>query len=171
MAYDTVVVLTSKSIETMATEGGSGNWRANRDRLKHCKWLVAVRNGHSNWNQGNEEHGTAFVVGRVAGVKDSPKEEPGRLVIVFDAYAELSQPDSWPKGYRNPVRYTSLEEFNLDPTKLKWRELKKKTAKEGPTKHTKSDLKLPLTVLEKAKLMIAESLSLSPSAITISIQL
>ena len=69
MTDDVVMVLTSKSIETMVSDGGSGNWRANEDKIRRCRWVVAARNRHSDWSEGNEDHGTAFLIGRVVGVR------------------------------------------------------------------------------------------------------
>src|SRR5580692_1750476 len=110
MSDDVVMVLTSKCFETMVAEGGSGNWKANEDRIRRCRWVVAVRNRHSDWSEGKEEHGTAFLIGRVVGVKPSRHEdESDRLVIVFDRYATLNKPNAWPAGHRNPVAYSSLK--------------------------------------------------------------
>src|SRR5277367_5379168 len=114
---DVVMVFTSKSLETMKQEGGSGNWAANKDRIKHAKWIVATRNQKSTWTQGTEEHGSAFFIGRISGIKQAPAPENTRYVIVFDRYAELNLPGAW-TGDRNPVAYTDLEALGIDPDKL-----------------------------------------------------
>jgi hypothetical protein len=59
---DVLMVFTSKSLTTMKQEGGSGNWAANRDRIRHAKWIVATRNEKSSWTQGNEGHGSASLL-------------------------------------------------------------------------------------------------------------
>src|SRR5271155_1166617 len=114
MAKDVVMVFTSKSLETMESEGGSGNWAARKDRLEHAKWLVAVRNRNSNWSQGDEAHGSAFLIGRITGAKPSPPSEPNRFVITFDEYAEIDIPKAWGNN-RNPVTYTSLTDLGIRP--------------------------------------------------------
>ena len=84
---DVLMVFTSKSLATMQHEGGSGNWAANKDRLRHAKWIVATRNEKSNWSQGTEAHGSAFMIGRVSGIKPAPAPEQNRFVVSFDRYA------------------------------------------------------------------------------------
>jgi hypothetical protein len=171
MTRDTVMVLTSKSFETMIREGGSGNWKANEESVRRCKWLVAVRNRHSDWSEGKEDHGTAFLIGRIVGVKPSPK--PGRLVIVFDQYAVLDRPATWPAGFRNPVAYTSLKDLGLKSDELKWKVFPGNPSQPAgkPKADGEAGFQRPSVVLEKAKLMIAESLSIAPSAVRISIQI
>jgi hypothetical protein len=171
MSKDVVMVLTSKCLGTMLAEGGSGNWKANEDRIRRCRWIVAVRNRHTDWSEGKEEHGTAFLVGRVAGVKISAEHED-RLVIVFDRYAALNAPNVWPNGFRNPVCYTTLEDLGINSEELKWKEFPGSSRAAVSLKdEATEERQLPSAVLEKAKLMIAASLSIAPSAVKISIQI
>ena len=100
---DTVVVFTSKNLETFFGEGGSGDWVANEDRLAKCSYLVAVANAHSNWSvHSQEKHGHAFFIGKILGVKPV-STSPKRLIIQVSEYAEIDISDSW-GGQRNPVR-------------------------------------------------------------------
>jgi hypothetical protein len=164
MANDTVMVLTSKSIETMLQEGGAGHWKANENNVRRSRWLVAARNRHSDWSQGQEEHGAAFLVGRVTGIKPAPKGN-GRVVITLDRYARVNVPNVWPGDHRNPVAYTSLVDLNTDPDTLDWKDF--------------GDASLPVqgagdqpasgTVIEQARMMIARAFSIQPSAVKISI--
>ncbi len=171
MSKDVVMVLTSKSFETMVAEGGSGNWKANEDSIRRCRWIVAVRNRHTDWSQGKEEHGTAFLIGKVVGVKPSA-EHKDRLVIAFDRYASLNKPNAWPNGFRNPVCYTTLEDLGINSEELKWKEFPGSSrAAVSSKEEAEPDRQLPSAVLEKAKLMIAASLSIAPSAVKISIQI
>ena len=48
-------------------------------------------------------------------------------LIVFSEFARVAVPDSWPKGYRNPVRYSTLEEISIDPAKLEWKPMPEAT--------------------------------------------
>jgi hypothetical protein len=164
MSNDTVMVLTSKSIETMLQEGGAGQWKANENSIRRCRWLVAVRNRHSDWSQGQEEHGAAFVVGRVTGIKPAPKGN-GRVVITFDRYARVNIPNVWPADHRNPVAYASLADLNIDPEALEWREFGDVMA---PAASATSQSPTA-TAIEEARMMIARAFSIQPSSVKISI--
>jgi hypothetical protein len=156
----------------MFSEGGSGNWRANEDKIRRCKWIVAARNRHTDWSEGDEEHGSAFLIGSIVGVKSSEyKKQLDRLVIVFNRYAKLDKPKVWPNNHRNPVAYTNLKALGIDEGQLKWKDFPEKLQPAG-TPHTgnEDENQSPSFVLEKVKLMIARSLSIDPSAITISIR-
>lgn len=160
-----VMALTSKSIETILREGGVGNWRANESKVRRCRWVVAARNRHSNWSQGDEAHGTAFLIGRVVGVQPSPKpQEPDRLVIVFDRYAKLDIPNAWPGNHRNPVAYTTLSDLKVDPLALDWTDY---------TSPMPAELAKPQgrgQIIEQARLMIANALGVDASTVKVSIQ-
>jgi len=58
-----------------------------------------------------ELHGTAFMIGRISDVVPSTETE-GRWLVKFDEYARLDIPSFW-QGWRNPVRYTTLEELSF----------------------------------------------------------
>src|SRR5437868_9160004 len=70
-----IAVLTSKSLQTMIADGGSGNWRADKQEIQSCRWIVAIRNRHKYWPEGDEEHGTAFLIGK------SPASSRARTLI------------------------------------------------------------------------------------------
>ena len=159
------MVFTSKSLETMLREGGSGNWAANRDRLKHAKWIVATRNEKSNWNQGSEEHGSAFMIGRISGIRSAPNPEQNRFVVSFDRYADLNIANAW-TGSRNPVTYTDLATLGIEPDILKWKEfIHHQVGDAGPSASE------PSLVIDRARCMIAEAFSISPDAVKITVAL
>jgi hypothetical protein len=164
---DVVMVFTSKSLETMEQEGGSGNWAANKDRIKRAKWIVATRNKKSGWTQGDEDHGSAFLIGRVAGIKPAPPPESNRFVVVFDRYAELNLPNAW-TGHRNPVTYTDLATLGIDPEKLEWKEF---IGAAGDLEHSVVPGITPGTVIDQARAMIAHALSINPEAVKITVSL
>ncbi len=167
MDTDTVVVLTSKSINTMIKEGGSGNWNANENRIRRCRWLVAVRNRHSSWSEGTEDHSAAFLIAKITGVKPSPTEA-GRLVITFDQYAVIERANAWP-GNRNPIAYIQLSTLGIDPGKLKWVDFPPQH--QGTATTEAAGAVSPAAVFEQAKMMIAAALSVQPDAIQIKIRL
>ncbi|MDR3754785.1 MAG: hypothetical protein P4K93_14610, partial [Terracidiphilus sp.] len=153
---DTVMVFTSKSLETMKSEGGTGNWAGKEDRLKHTKWVVATRNLKSAWAQGDEPHGSAFLIGRISGVKAASGPESDRFVVQFDRYADLSIPHAWTNN-RNPIAYTSLDTLGIDPEKLEWKDFPVSTAqspKGGPA------MEMTAGVIDQARTMIANALSI-----------
>ncbi len=162
---DVLMVFTSKSLATMKQEGGSGNWAANRERLRHAKWIVATRNEKSSWTQGDEGHGSAFLIGRVSGIKQAPGPEQNRFVVAFNRYAELNVPNAW-TGSRNPVAYTDLETLGIDPDKLTWLEFVPTQVEERA--RTVSE---PTAIIDRARSMIAEAFSISPDAVKITVAL
>jgi hypothetical protein len=162
---DVVMVFTSKSLQTMREEGGSGNWAANKDRLRHAKWIVATRNQNSGWTQGDEGHKHAFLIGRVSGIKPAPVPEQNRFVIVFDQFAELNIPNAW-TGSRNPVAYTDLKTLNIDVDKLEWKPFVSGVQQHAPTGDIDAS-----NVVDRARWMIAQALSVSPDAVKITVAL
>lgn len=162
---DVVMVFTSKSLATMQKEGGSGNWAANKDRLMHAKWIVATRNEKSSWAEGGEEHGSAFMIGRISGIKAAPSPEQTRFVVSFDRYASLSIANAW-TGSRNPVTYTDLTTLGIDPESLQWKESIPSVSVE-----TGSNLSEPSLVIDRARSMIAQAFSISPDAVKITVAL
>lgn len=166
---DTVMVFTSKSLETMQAEGGSGDWKSDEERLKHMKWFVATRNQRSGWTQGDEEHGSAFLIGHVVDIKPSPSE-PKRFVIAFDRYAEIHVPNAWTHD-RNPVAYTNLETLGINPEELQWKPFTGKAVDcEFPAAHNYTASRVG-DVIDQARAMIASSLQISPDAVKITIAL
>jgi hypothetical protein len=122
---DTIALFTAKSTERIISEGGTASWRLDRNNARRCTYAVCVRNAHTDWGDGKEQHHKAFLIGKIADVvstvstrvKDSPKD---RFLIEFSEFARIDIPDAWPAGYRNPVRYSTLEELGIDPATLKW---------------------------------------------------
>ena len=123
---DTIVLFTAKSTERILREGGTSSWRLDRGNARRCTYAVCVRNAHSSWGDGMENHHAGFLIGKVADVvptsptpenSESPKD---RYLIQFSKFARIDVPNAWPRGYRNPVRYSSLQELGIDPAHLKW---------------------------------------------------
>ncbi|MCE7929638.1 MAG: hypothetical protein DYG91_14260 [Chloroflexi bacterium CFX7] len=155
---DVVKVLTQKSLLDMLAIGGSGHWKANKERVQKCRYVVAVNNGRAGWADDNQ----AFLIGKISGVTAVPAED-NRLIIHFDEYAEIAVPDAW-EGNRNPVTYTSLEALKIDPETLEWRPVPEtaKTAQETAAIQ-------PLTI-DQAKLGLARALGIGPDCIEITIR-
>jgi len=162
---DTVMVFTSKSLETMIVEGGTGNWAGKEERLKHMKWVVATRNLKRTWTQGEEAHGSAFLIGRICGIKAALLPESDRFVIQFDRYADLSISNAWTHN-RNPIAYTSLGTLGIDAEKVEWKNFPTSTVQ---VSHAGPSAEAPTNVIDQARAMIANALSIPPEAVKITV--
>src|ERR1019366_294153 len=114
---NTVFVFTGRSVDQMLSEGGSQAWALDAGRARRCAYVVCSQNRHSDTiRSGVAPHGSAFLVAKIADVVDSP-EVPGRYNILFSEFARIAVPSLW-GGWRNPVKYTSLEELGIDEARL-----------------------------------------------------
>lgn len=158
---NTVMVLTSKDLNTFFIEHGCGDWKINQSNLAKCSYLITTANSNSDWSQHPKElHGNAFMVAKIIGVFKSNKN-PDRLVIEFDKYAHLNLENAW-NGQQNPVRYVNYEDFDLDLTNLNWLDF--------PVKEkSKEDNVTPLTI-EEAKKGLAKKLGITVENIEIIIR-
>ena len=126
MADRALVVFTRDSIRTMLAERGSRAWVLNAGNARRCTYMVCTRNrrytdaGPDERAAAREEHGAAFMIGRIAAVEPTP-DLPGRYIVRFDEYADLEpQPVVWP-GHQNPVWYVEdIETLCIDPDTLNW---------------------------------------------------
>ena len=99
---DIISVLTFRSVASILAAGGTQSWALDRSRAARCDYVVTCRNANSRDAEGPEDHGTAFLVGKIKDVVPST-ETPGRWLILISEYAEINEPDQW-EG-RNPVAY------------------------------------------------------------------
>ncbi|WP_344798327.1 hypothetical protein [Litoribacillus peritrichatus] len=165
MNDNVVMVFTSKPLETMINEGGSGYWSANKKRLEKCSYVIATKSNtlreHFPSNT-DIKQGAAFLVGKISNIAGSPTGS--RLVIQFSEYAEINIPDAW-TGNRNPVAYTDVTSFQnehkVEFSGLEWKEFPEVDIK------LESEV-LPLTISE-AKEGLAKTLDIDPSCIEIKI--
>jgi len=121
--------------------------------------------------EGHEPHGSVFLVGRISDVVPSPDYDE-RWLIKFSAYARIALPEVW-KGWRNPVRYTSLEKLGIDPATLCFEPMppvaeaqhqnEDKAVPEG--RHKSNGLTIP-----EAKKGLAVTFGVNPDAIEIIIR-
>ena len=123
MVVDTIVVFTGESIEEILEQGGSSRWRLNLKWASEHKYVVCVRNAKADWTTGTEAHRSAFLVGKICDFV--PEVEPAkgnrppqdRYLIKCSHYALIDIPDLWNKGDQYPVRYKSMTEIGIDPSK------------------------------------------------------
>lgn len=127
----TVAVFTGKNLDILEQEGGSGYWKAKKERLLESEYALLVRNHRESWSIKNDglEHGQAFFIGKISGCLD---EYDNRKVIVFSEYALLPNQEefknAWEKltdGQRNPVAYldtdTVASVLGLDFASMDWK--------------------------------------------------
>lgn len=158
-----ICVFTARGIETILAEGGSQAWVLDAKRARGCKYVVCVQNRGftDDWGHVTAPHHTAFLVGRLKDVAHSKEQDSEkRWILTFSEYAEIDVADAWP-GYRNPVFYTDLENFDIDIATLQFQpmpeqEIEVKTSR----KHA------PLTMAE-AKEGLALTFGVLPSDIEI----
>lgn len=165
MTHSAIAIYTGKPTETILEDGGSQAWVLDKRNAQKAEYGVLCFNPHAEWSKGNVGHGAAFLIGRISGVTPSPIE-PERSIILFDEYAEVNLPDTW-GGWRNPVKYTSLEELGIDVETLIFQPMPKK-ASQSPEKAV-SKAGQPLTI-EAAKAGLALTFGVKPEAVEITIR-
>ena len=113
MNKEALLVFTGKSLEQCLQVGGTQSWALNRTNARQCKYAVLCQNAYADreWAEGNEPHGSAFMVGRISDIVPST-EVKNRWLVLFNEYARINAPNVW-QGWRNPIRYTTFEELSL----------------------------------------------------------
>jgi hypothetical protein len=138
MPNKAIVVFTAKSIERLVREGGTSSWRLNPAHARRCNFAICTRNTREKWGDGQEAHGSAFLVGRIKEVvsceptPENDESNENRYLIRFSEFARINVPDAW-NGQHNPVRYATLEELGINLADLKWEEMPSKPATPQPS--------------------------------------
>jgi hypothetical protein len=120
MPHSAIAVFTGNSIEDILAAGGSASWVLNEKHASRQQYLVCVRNARDAKFADPEPHGAAFLVGAIKGLRHVGHDRKGlkRWTIEIARYAPLVQEDIW-REWRNPVKYTTLEDLGISPAKLK----------------------------------------------------
>lgn len=169
---ESVAVYTGKSADQIQIDGGSGHWTTSRSRAKRAEYLICVRNRREQWSATDHKHGTAFLIAKVSGVKDSPHD--GRSIITFSEYAEIDVPGAWKlltDGQRFPVGYRSTEhmlsKLGVNPGNLEWR-----TQCDVPSDEVarKQESGVPISTIAEAKQQLARALGIPADSIEITIR-
>ena len=152
---DVISVLTFKSIETILATGGTQSWALDRNRAARCDYVVICRNAKTRDSEGPEEHGTAFMVGKIKDVVPSTETE-GRWLIQISEYALVEWPNEW-EGHRNPVAYWNDNDYEgVDLKSLPYQPFEK--LPQGLTiLEAKAGLSLGLNVPESAIEIVVRS--------------
>lgn len=158
--HSAIAVFCGKSKERILREGGTQAWRLVPSNAAQHKYVVCCRSA-VEWVEGSEERGSAFLVGKVSGIAKST-DHPGRYLIKISEYADITQPDVW-QGWRNPVKYTTLEDLEIDVTQLRFKPLE-----ETPREHHEVD---PLSLsIAQAKPALARHYEVPIEAVEITIR-
>lgn len=115
MIDSALVVFTVKTKRQLLEMGGTSSWAVNPASVRRCKYVVCTRNTDPSkaldGSTGSEPHGSAFFVGRIAGLKnDGLWNGRQRYLIRFDAFAEIAVDRVW-DGSRTPTRYIPLADL------------------------------------------------------------
>ena len=166
MAIRALAIFTGKVTPTILEVGGSQSWTLDRNKARQCDYAVLFFNDHAPWStRGYTEHGQAFFVGHISDVVQS-QETPDRWLVTFDRYAEVKGVAEW-GGWRNPIRYATLDELGVDIAKLDFKpmpERQRETEVQEPSASA-----APLTI-EAAKAGLAATFGVKPDAIEIVIR-
>lgn len=165
MTHSAIAIYTGKPTETILEEGGSQAWVLDRRNAQKAEYGVLCFNPYAEWSKGDVEHGAAFLIGKISGVMPSPLE-PERSIVLFDEYAEVNLPDVW-GGWRNPIKYTSLEDLGIDISSLTFQPMPKKA---NPAVATQSHAPAQGLTIDAAKAGLALTFGVKPEAIEITIR-
>jgi hypothetical protein len=164
---DTIVVLTSETVETILTNGGTGDWVLSSKKAGTCKYVVCCRK--PAWN--NKKEGilprVAFLIGLISGLRKKPDSENARnqprFLIELSEYDTFERADVWKEG-RNPISYKTLKALGIDLRRLKFKPMPVPASakSEGPGSAS-------MTIAE-AKKALAESFRVSPDDVEIIIR-
>ena len=112
-----IQTFTHNSFDDIISRGGDYAWILNQNRAKTYEYLVCCSSVGAN-------RGSAFLVGKISGVEFDRIREKGQngYAICISEVASIDIPDLWP-GNQNPVRYTTLEDLGIDPSKLSFQKV------------------------------------------------
>jgi len=172
MPTDAIAVYTFKSRERILDNGGTSSWVLNPVNARSFQWVVCCRNANDKATEGPEPHGSAFMVARVRDFVPSPeKGYEHRYLIRFSEFAEVAVPEAW-KGWRNPIKYTTLEELGIDLSTLNFQpmpEVIEPFPMPVPDSEMAEDAPFTLTIA-RAKEGLSNAFGVPPEAVEITIK-
>jgi hypothetical protein len=168
--HSAIAVFTANSRAEILEVGGSVSWVVAEKQARRREFLVCIRNARDVDFHDHEPHGTAFLIGRISGLKPFGYDKKGmqRWIIEISDYALVDYPEKWGE-WRNPVKYTTLEELGIDPKKLKFKPMPMPTKVLTPPAAPDRPKTGALTIVE-AKAGLALQFGVPPEAIEILIK-
>jgi hypothetical protein len=168
--HSAIAVFTANSRDEILQVGGSAAWVVAEKQARRRQFLVCIRNAREVDFHDHEPHGTAFLVGRISGLERHGVDKKGmhRFIIEIDQYAEVDYPNAWGE-WRNPVKYTTLEELGIDLGKLKFQPMPPRTKAPPPPAMPERSKSGALTIAE-AKTGLALQFGVPQEAIEIVIK-
>ena len=163
-----VIVLTSETVETILSNGGTGDWVLSPKKAGTCKYAVCCRK--PAWNNKKERiaHRAAFLIGLIAGLSKQPDSENDRgqprFLIELSEYATFERADVWKEG-RNPVSYKTLKEVGIDLRGLEFKPM----PIPAPSAKSSSSGAAPMTIAD-AKKALAATFGVKPDDVEIIIR-
>ena len=113
------VVFTFKSIEHICADGGTQSWRMHQSHFGTFDYVICARNRRREDVEGPEEHGSAFLIGKVRDIVPSTEhndpDKPRFLIRMTEAAIIRDKPGFWQWG-RWPTHYDSLDALGIDPS-------------------------------------------------------
>jgi len=127
MSNNALIVFTAKTAEMIHEQGGTRSWVLSATSMRDVRYVVCTRNSDRAYDEEcgprTEAHGSAFLVGKVSGLKQvDERNGRKRYLVQMSEYARVSVDDFWAHD-RNPTRYTdtdTLRERGIDVDKLDW---------------------------------------------------
>jgi len=168
--HSAIAVFTANSRTEILEIGASSSWGVSEKQARLQEYLVCIRNARDVDFHDHEPHGTAFLVGRIKGLKPFGYDKQGmqRWIIQISEYALVDFPERWGE-WRNPVKYTTLEELGIDPKQLKFKPMPAPTRfLEQPPPPDRS--KAGALTIAEAKAGLALQFGVPPEAIEILIK-
>jgi hypothetical protein len=168
--HSAIAVFTANSRDEILAVGGSAAWVVAEKQARRRQFLVCIRNARDVDFHDHEPHGTAFLVGRISELKPHGIDKKGmqRFIIEMSEYAVIDHPEAWGE-WRNPVKYTTLEELGIDPKKLKFKPMPERTKVLPPPPSPERSKTGALTIAE-AKAGLALQFGVPPESIEILIK-
>ncbi len=170
MPHSAIAVFTGNSRDEILQVGGSVSWVVAEKKARRQEYLVCIRNAREVDFHDHEPHGTAFLVGRISGLKHHGYDRKGmpRWIIEINEYAFIDYPEKW-GDWRNPVKYTTLEDLGINPKSLKFKPMPAPTKVVTAPASPEPSKSRALTIAE-AKLGLSLQFGVAPEAIEILIK-
>ena len=173
MNKEIVVVFTAKTKEQIILDGGTSSWKLDCNRARIADYVICTRNKNRvlEGGKGDEEHQSAFLIGKIKDVVISP-ENSERFLIQFSEFAVVNIPKIW-NGERNPVQYFNKDDNNIagiNFDNLNWQAMPITNIEKFSGNTTKDTVSNPLT-LEQAKAGLALTFNVPTNSIEITIRL